>query len=216
MKSSSWRERLLESTRGQILALLRIENRTVSDLAKALSLTENAVRAHLVSLERDGLVQRAGVQRGVRKPHASYRLSADAELIFPRAYGPLLDLLMTVVFRRLGPAEIRESMREIGRMVAAPHLEVVAGKTSGERIEIALQVLEGLGGMARIEEGESGRLIRGHGCPLSAATARHPEACLIAESLLSEITGSTVKECCERGEQPSCCFQIAPWEATGA
>jgi predicted ArsR family transcriptional regulator len=209
MKPSSWRERLLESTRGQILALLRIENRTVSDLAKALSLTENAVRAHLVSLERDGLVQRAGVQRGIRKPHASYRLSADAELIFPRAYGPLLDLLMTVVFRRLGPAEIRESMREIGRMVAAPHLDVVAGRTSGERIEIALQILEGLGGMAKVEEGENGRFIRGKGCPLSAATAHHPEACLIAESLLSEIIGSTVNECCERGEQPNCCFQIA-------
>ena len=36
MKPQRWRERLLESTRGQILALLRVEARTVNELASAL------------------------------------------------------------------------------------------------------------------------------------------------------------------------------------
>ena len=79
MKPQRWRERLLESTRGQILALLRVEARTVNELAAALKLTDNAVRAHLISLERDGLIQRQGSRRGTRKPHASYGLTADAE-----------------------------------------------------------------------------------------------------------------------------------------
>ena len=47
MKPEHWRQRLLKSTRGQILALLRAENRTVNDLAAVLHLTDNAVRAHL-------------------------------------------------------------------------------------------------------------------------------------------------------------------------
>ena len=209
MKPSGWRERLLDGTRGQILALLRIANRTVSDLAAALHLTDNAVRAHLLSLERDGLVERVGIQRGVRKPHASYGLTSEADYIFPKAYGPLLDLLLSVVSKRLSPQEVKESMREMGRTIAAPHMETVRGRSPDERIKTALQMLEDLGGMARLDESRDRRFIRGNGCPLSAATAHHPVACLIAESLLSEIIGAPVKECCTHGELPNCCFEIA-------
>ena len=64
MKKTGWQKRLLESTRGQILELLRTKVRTVNELADALRLTDNAVRAHLLSLERDGLVSQAENNRG--------------------------------------------------------------------------------------------------------------------------------------------------------
>jgi predicted ArsR family transcriptional regulator len=51
-------------------------------------------------------------------------------------------------------------------------------------------------------------LIRGSGCPLAAATASHPEACLIAESLLAHVIGVPVKQRCLRSGAPSCCFEI--------
>jgi DNA-binding transcriptional ArsR family regulator len=63
------------STRGKILALLRTEDRTVSELAAQVKLTDNAVRAHLLTLEGDGLVQERGLRPGIRKPHLSYGLS---------------------------------------------------------------------------------------------------------------------------------------------
>jgi predicted ArsR family transcriptional regulator len=46
--------KFFESTRGQVLALLQREPRTVDEIASALRLTDNAVRAHIVALERDG------------------------------------------------------------------------------------------------------------------------------------------------------------------
>ena len=64
MKDSAWRKRLLQSTRGKILAILRTGERTVNDLAAELELTDNAVRAHLASLERDGLIHQSGTQPG--------------------------------------------------------------------------------------------------------------------------------------------------------
>src|SRR5919202_927795 len=91
MQRSEWNKRLMDSTRGKIMVLLRAENRTVNELAAALKLTDNAVRAHLLSLERDGLVQQRGLRPGRRKPHTTYGLSAEAEHIFPKAYGPLLN-----------------------------------------------------------------------------------------------------------------------------
>ena len=81
MKHIGWRERLFKSTRGRILDLLRTRDRTVNELAEELRLTDNAVRAHLASLERDRLVVHSGMKPGFRKPHATYALGAGSRTI---------------------------------------------------------------------------------------------------------------------------------------
>src|SRR5437763_12940041 len=135
MQRTGWNKRLLASTRGRILALLRTENRTVNDLAAALSLTDNAVRAHLLSLERDGVVQQHGTRRGTGKPHVTYGLSAEAEQIFPKAYGPLLNHFITDILKRLGPRALRATMREVGRSVAEARRDRLKGRNCRGRSE---------------------------------------------------------------------------------
>ncbi len=209
MKIPGWRQRLLASTRGKILALLRSEDRTVNELAEALELTDNAIRSHLTSLERDGLVQQLGTRPGLRKPHSLYGITSEAEYLFPTAYGSLLRHVLGVIGRRLPSQELQASLREVGRAAAMEHIDQVKGKTRDQRIEIALSALKALGGYATVQEGEGKQFINGNGCPLSAATAHHPEACLIVEALLSEIIGIPVKERCHHGEAPRCCFEIS-------
>src|SRR5919201_2008502 len=71
-------QRFFATTRGQIVLLARRAPRTIDELCQALGLTRNAIRAHLATLERDGLVRRGGVgrtrrdrrgPRGGRRPH---------------------------------------------------------------------------------------------------------------------------------------------------
>jgi predicted ArsR family transcriptional regulator len=52
-------------------------------------------------------------------------------------------------------------------------------------------------------------LLRGAACPLATASARSPQVCRAVESLVSEVTGATARECCDRAETPRCCFEIA-------
>lgn len=208
MKTTGWRTRLLESTRGRILDLLRGKAQTVNELAAALKLTDNAVRAHLTTLERDGLARQVGMQKGFRKPHATYGLTPEAEQVFPKAYGPLLDLFLTVISRNVDPKTMRAAMREVGKKVANTHLAEVEGRTRKQRIDAALRILKELGGAASFQESEGKHWIRGNGCPLAAATGRHPEACLIAESLLTEIIGVPVRQRCSYDPAPSCCFEV--------
>ena len=204
---------MLESTRGRILQQLRAREQTVNELAATLKLTDNAVRAHLLSLERDGLVQQTGIQPGFRKPHALYGLTSQSEQIFPKAYGVLLDLVLSVFERTLAPAELDAGMREVGRHVAALHAGEVKGKSWEQRIEAALAILQELGGSATLEESAGKHFIRGNGCPMAAATARHPAACLIAESLLTELIGVSVKQRCRHNGAPSCLFEIGASKA---
>lgn len=188
--------------------MLRPCDRTVNELASALGLTNNAVRAHLVRLERDGFVVQSGTRPGLRKPHVLYAVAPAVEEVFPKAYGGLLVVIIDTVRKHMSAAQFRRAMRESGRTVAATIPKQLDGKTRGKRIKAAIRFLGELGGSATLERISGTDIIRGRGCPIAAATASHPEACLIAESLLREIIGAPVKERCRRGPDPSCCFKI--------
>jgi predicted ArsR family transcriptional regulator len=201
-------ERFFDSTRGRIVSLLRGGSSTVNDLSTRLELTDNAVRAHLLTLERDGLVRQSGVQRGLRKPHFAYELTNEAERLFPKAYDALLNQLITVLKGRLPPGAIEGILREVGRALAGPHSSDRSLDDLEGRLRNALEVLKAIGGAARVEREEGKLLIRSAGCPLSAAVAEHPEVCELAEALVAEIVGVPVREHCNRGDSPRCCFEI--------
>jgi predicted ArsR family transcriptional regulator len=208
MKATKLDERFFDSTRGRIVTLLRSNVSTVSELAQELGLTDNAVRAHLLSLERDGLVRQGGMQRGYRKPHFAYELTAEAERLFPKSYDALLNGLITVLKGRLTPEALEEVLREVGSSLAPGETSTESNGDLEGRTQRALEVLKALGGAARIEKEEDTLFIRSGSCPLTAAVEEHPEVCRLAESLVAEITGATVRERCERWESPRCVFEI--------
>jgi predicted ArsR family transcriptional regulator len=208
MKKTKLDERFFDSTRGRIVSLLRGGRGTVNELAAKLELTDNAVRAHLLSLERDGLVRQGGKQRGPRKPHFSYELTEEAERLFPKAYDTLLNRLITALKGRLSPVALIEVLREVGRSLAAGQ---DAGGRPAElevRVRRALDVLKALGGAPRVESEGGHLLIRSAACPLAAAVAEHPEVCGLAETLVGEILGRPVREHCDRSGTPKCCFDL--------
>src|SRR5436853_3932762 len=93
--------RFFASTRGKMVTLLRRASRTVEELAQALDLTDNAVRAQLAALERDGLAHQSGWRRSSSKPASVYTLTPEAEELFPKAYGPVLHQLLEELNERL-------------------------------------------------------------------------------------------------------------------
>jgi len=113
-------QRFLETTRGQILALIRRGRQTVEELAAALELTDNAVRNHLATLERDSLIQQAGVRRssGAGKPAVLYQLHPDAEVLFSRAYPSVLTTVVESIVNACPPDQIDELLRDAGRRLA--------------------------------------------------------------------------------------------------
>jgi predicted ArsR family transcriptional regulator len=201
-------QKFLESTRGRIVTLIRRASRTVEDLARELDLTDNGVRAHLAVLERDGLVrQRGSVRRGGGKPAYIYELTPQAEDLFPKAYEPVLRQLLDVLSEREGEEKSEALLRAVGGRLAEER--GVPADDARARLEVAAEVLNELGGLAELEEHDGGFVIRGYSCPLAGVTPDHPEVCRMAETLIAELAGVPVRERCDRGERPRCCFEIA-------
>jgi predicted ArsR family transcriptional regulator len=195
-------------TAGRVMELLRRSAMTVDELASALGLTRTAVRAQLATLERDELVEQRGSRRGASKPSRIYGVAAQAELLYSRAYIPILTQLLHVLARRLTPAEFDSVMHEVGRGTMGGRDAPVGPLRN--RVLKASSLLNELGGLTEVDEAGTGGLyvIRSHGCPLAAATADHPEACNALESLLSEFVGTKVTKCCDRYDRLRCCFEV--------
>jgi predicted ArsR family transcriptional regulator len=203
-----WSQRFFTSTRGRIVTLLRRSALTVDDLARALGLTDNAVRAQLAGLERDGIVRQEGVRKGAGKPSASYALSPDIEPLLSRAYRPLLDALLETLSERLPGRELAAVLRAAGRALGRT-LPVPRGDRES-RLNAAGAILNDLGGQAVLERDQDGWVIRSDGCPLSGLIQQHPDVCAAVEAMVSELVGETMREHCDRsGDRPRCQFRVA-------
>lgn len=209
MKKTGFNARFFKSTRGKIVLLLRGSGRTVEDLVKELNLTDNAIRSHLFTLERDGLITQSGVVKGYRKPHFVYGLTAEAEDLFPKPYDTLFNQLLESLKERLSSKALKDVLKDVGGRLARVKIDAFGNNPSiAARLDNALKSLEELGGAAEISLNKAGAVIKSGGCPLSVAVADHPEVCKLAEALIAEIVGVPVKENCDREKVPQCRFEI--------
>jgi predicted ArsR family transcriptional regulator len=206
MSHPQWNQRFFASTRGRVVMLLRRASRTVDELAQALDLTDNAVRAHLAALERDGFVQQHGARRGSSKPAYVYDLLPEAEQLFPKIYAQVLRQLLEVLNERMTPAEVEDLMRTAGRRIATSW-QISPNKLE-TRLQQAVAIFNEIGGLTELETSEGNYVIKGYSCPLASAVANHPEVCRFAEALLTELVGIPVQEHCGDCAAIQCYFSV--------
>lgn len=202
-----WQRQFGGTTRGRIVALLRRGERSVEELAQALGLTDNAVRAQLVTLERDGVVMPVGIRRdgAVGKPATMYGVAPESSTLFSSAYAPVLSALLSELGDRLPAEQLDALLRGAGRRLAAT---LPAGASFDQRARASAAFLTGLGADAELLQTIQGYEIRGYGCPLSAAVSSCSATCSAVEEMISQVTGTAAIERCDRSTVPRCRFFI--------
>jgi predicted ArsR family transcriptional regulator len=200
----------LSQTTAGTLALLCRGRRTVAELAAHLGVSDNAVRAQLQRLLRDGLVRRAGARRGVRRPHAEYEITPRARALFPKAYEPVLRTLVDVIGEHLPQRAARNLLFQAGRRLVAAHLVKPSVGSARRRIALSLSKLNGSGLGIELVEGPGKTTVRSCSCPLSSLVTGHPELCDVLARVLADALGVEVRQRCERGDAPRCCFELSP------
>jgi predicted ArsR family transcriptional regulator len=206
MKERAPGMRSLAGTRGRIIDLIRRSPTTVTEIAAALDLTYNAVRGHLTALERDGLVRTGEPRRGGTRPAAVYELAPGVDDALSRAYMPFASQLVRTLTETLPEGQLDDIMRIVGRRLSAEWPR--PGGAVTQRVESASQLLQELGAPNEVRRTNGTLEIHGFGCLLAAAVHGKPHVCRAMEALLGSFIGAPVRECCDRGERPRCCFSI--------
>jgi predicted ArsR family transcriptional regulator len=196
------------NTRSRIVSLLRRGSHTVNDLADALGMTGNAIRAHLTILERDGLVRPSGKRPGVRKPLVTYGLTPQAERLFPRPYGAVLGRVLDVLKEQTNPAALDELVRSVGRRIALDYRTTLPTGRPADHVDRALALLKEFGGFCEREDTNGTTVLACSDCPLAAVAEGRPEVCVLMEAVLTEATGLPVRQRCGTRPTPQCRFEI--------
>jgi predicted ArsR family transcriptional regulator len=197
-----WERSVGGATRGRIIGLLRRGERSVDELAAELGVTDNAIRAQLETLEREGVVHETRVRHtgAVGKPATMYAIRPEAESSFSTAYAPVLGALVASLGERMSASELEQLFRQVGKRLAddARNSETPPAKALEARVRAAAAILTSLGAELEVERSGAGFLLRGHACPLATAVRAEPRVCGAIEELVAGVTGAPVRECCER------------------
>jgi len=189
---------MVGSTQSRILELLKRGGPQDSrSLAAALEMTSVGVRQHLVSLERDGLVERATARGGRGRPPHRYALTEHANRThFPHAYAELACDLLDELQAQGGPDAVD---RVLGaRMQArvaedAPSLE---GKSAAARLLAVAALQDDAGYMAHAVV-ERGELVQRH-CCIPDAARRFPVLCALEQEWIEQLLGTRVERTAHR------------------
>ena len=202
-----WEKQIGGAARGRIIALLRRGTSTVEELAAELGVTDNAVRAHLQLLEREGLIRASGTRQGpgAGKPATTYELSEGSESALSSAYAPVLTALLQILAERMPADTLDDVLRQVGRRIG-PSSPV--GGSVDARVRAAAKLLSGLGSELDVERTTNGYALCGYACPLASAVRSEPRACHAVEELISAVVGEPVRERCDRTSAPRCRFEI--------
>jgi predicted ArsR family transcriptional regulator len=197
-------------SRDRILDLLlkAEEPLSVPALAGMLAISRNAAHQLVVALEREGLVERASAIRTRGRPSQGYRLSPAGNATFPRQYALLARQLLGELARHLGPDELHDALKRIGRSLADSLRPGTAG--NADEGEIA-GLMRGLGYESRAIDGASGAEIEAHNCVFHDLAKADPAICEVDLALMRSLSGKDVehRRCMARGER-SCRFAFKP------
>ncbi|MFC4425951.1 helix-turn-helix transcriptional regulator [Deinococcus navajonensis] len=181
---------------------------SIRDLMSTLTLSENAVRHHLQFLEREGYVRPVQEQQGegAGRPARLYALTQAAELLFPKYYDQLLELVLAEAEEQalLDPLVGRVVRRLADQL--RPHVEHLAPE---DRILLVAERLNLGGSLSDLERTPGGWELRAYNCPYLAAGCRFEAVCDMAPRILSLATGlPTERVACQRDGRAACHLTI--------
>jgi predicted ArsR family transcriptional regulator len=196
----------LNSPAGKVLAQLRKGPMTVEELAKALRITDNAVRNQLRKLEQANLAIRSGSRPGTSKPSTLHAITPEGQIQFSTIYLPVLMQFLRVAEGQCNGKQLGSFMSATGKSLAKRYPRPT-GRIEN-RVRAAARLLRSFGGLTEVRARNGVLVIQSKACPLAALTSEHAAACRVLQGLLVEYVSAPVKTCCRREEEPRCCFEI--------
>ncbi|MSQ41602.1 MAG: ArsR family transcriptional regulator [Dehalococcoidia bacterium] len=208
----------MQRTRDQIVGLLNEQgNASVSELARAVGVSEGPIRRHLDIMAAEGLVM-TQLQRQPRgRPATRYSLSeAGEERSASANYSRLLDRLFPALQRlpqeavsgRSGPDLLERLFEQLAQDVASEYAPRVRGAGLGERVAEVTDALRGEGILDEARDEGSVFRLRNMGCPYRSAAEGTHVACDADRRAIELLLDAPVKQVTTIAGGAACCEYV--------
>ena len=202
MKALPTREHLLHmlKTRGPL---------TAKEMAAELQITEMAIRRHLGTLEKEGMIEPRLQRQTMGRPTSLYALTHEAEAHFPKTYHKVaLDLLGELVEEAGEEMVERLFQRRKHKLLSSYEQHMQHSDLKG-KVQILTELQNENGYMAEYEEDDQGGFVlKEYNCPIFQVANTYNQACSCELELFQSLLGTEVArtECLAKGG--ICCTYI--------
>jgi predicted ArsR family transcriptional regulator len=194
----------------RILQLLKMRaGMTVSQLTDALPISQMGIRQHLAILEAEDLVEYNREKQKRGRPLHIYRLTEQANNLFPTTYANFAVGLMNEVAKFNGPGFINKVFQERMKSQLQAYQQRLQGKDLSERVKELARIRDEEGYMACFDENDDDYVLIEHNCPISVIAEEYPYVCEIELGLFRQSLGTKVvrEEHLMQGSH-KCCYRI--------
>lgn len=200
------------TTRQSILQLLRRHGQmTALELSESLCIGAVGVRQHLATLERDGLVEIAGLRRSVGRPSHLYMLTAEAESRFPKRYERIALDLIGYIAEVGGEPAINELFARRREAMAHDLRPRLTGLSRADQVAALAEILGEQGYMCEHEQLDDGSfLLIEYNCPVDCIARQHPQLCAQEIQLYEDLIGAPIARESTIVEGGHCCRYHIP------
>ncbi len=177
------------STRKSIILLLKKSGgMSINDLRQHLDITPMGIRQHLLALEKKGYVSFQARKHGIGRPVFIYRLTEEAEKLFPRSYDRfILDILRNLEHHE-GTMDVqtifiwrKDSIRKNCDKAMQSTSDIVG------RIHALKDVLESEGYLSDITRNNGHYHLINYNCPVKEIAVAYPDLCRHELDLYKEL-----------------------------
>lgn len=199
------------SRQEQILKLLlsSATGMSIDELATELDISRNAVKQHLVGLEKDQLVREAALNSTGGRPSRNYTLTEQGRNRLPKQYPWFCNLLLSELKTELGETALRQMLWRMGVSLARSLAPQFSGKDPAQKQSALLELMQSLGYHAEMEADQAQPTIKAVNCVYHDLAQQHPELCEFDRALIATLLDKPIEQtACMALQDCACKFKI--------
>jgi predicted ArsR family transcriptional regulator len=197
------KQELENSTRKVILTMLKTQGQlSVGEMSKQLGITEMAVRRHLNTLDRDGLLETKLIRQAVGRPTHLYFLTDQADDLFPKNYHHLTLDILGELLEDEGQERIESLFKRREDKLMRKYQSRMHAVGLEERVSELANIQNENGYMVDWQKMSEGKFVLSeHNCPITQVANRYQQACHCELSLFERLLDANVErtECLAKG-----------------
>ncbi|MBP1904434.1 putative ArsR family transcriptional regulator [Paenibacillus turicensis] len=195
------------STREQILHMMKTSGPlSTKEITDELGITEMAVRRHLGTMERDGLIESKLVRPTMGRPTAVYGLTEQGDNLFPKKYHTLTLDLLDVLAEETDYKLVDRLFDRRKEKLEQQYKSSMVGKSFEDKVKTLAKIQNDNGYMTKLEQqDENEYILIEHNCPISQIANQYQHACECELKLFESLLDANVERSECLAQEGNCC-----------
>ncbi|MGZ4959111.1 MAG: helix-turn-helix transcriptional regulator [Methylomonas sp.] len=183
---------------------------SIDEMAAKLDISRNAVKQHLVTLEKQQWVREAALTSTGGRPARSYALTEQGLNRFPKQYAWFCNLLLSNLAGEMSTEALEKLMWNMGVKLAHSLAPQFSHKDPEQKRAALVDLMQSLGYHAELEQTQGHINIKAVNCVYHDLAQQHPELCYFDQALITTLLEQPVQQLsCMAKKDCDCRFKIA-------